>query len=267
MEFDELYNDNYVNKQLDKFINRHNNHWAGRIKKVFEISTTLLPANGSLLDLGCSIGTYAFEFAQKGYNVSGVDLSPQSIKIAQEIAKQNRISINYQVADICYQNIYKDNEFDIIYAGDIVEHLPDDLLLKTFQNCHKWLKNGGHLFIHTVPTKYDKIFFQSKFWLFLIPFSFFPDYIFKYFVHFLYLLLNFSHLVISGKTWKQKEELTVHCNLQTKKSLTKFLINCGFKIQFIELNIMENKYKNNLKYLIFKNKEYFQKDIYIMAKK
>jgi len=41
------------------------------------------PKARSILDLGCGTGRHAIEFAQRGYRVHGVDLSPQMVERAQ----------------------------------------------------------------------------------------------------------------------------------------------------------------------------------------
>jgi SAM-dependent methyltransferase len=41
------------------------------------------PGSRSILDLGCGTARHAVEFAQRGYRVDGVDLSPQMVKLAQ----------------------------------------------------------------------------------------------------------------------------------------------------------------------------------------
>ena len=41
------------------------------------------PGARSILDLGCGTARHAVEFAQRGYSVDGVDLSPQMVQLAQ----------------------------------------------------------------------------------------------------------------------------------------------------------------------------------------
>ena len=68
MNFDELYDLSYAKKQLSKFEKRYENHWGLRINEVFKITDSLNNSKSSkVLDLGCSIGTYAFEFCKRGY--------------------------------------------------------------------------------------------------------------------------------------------------------------------------------------------------------
>ena len=49
------------------------------------------PAGGSLLDIGCYTGIEALQFAQQGFRVVGVDLSPAMIRIAEAKARQRRL--------------------------------------------------------------------------------------------------------------------------------------------------------------------------------
>lgn len=48
-----------------------------------------------LLDLGCGPGIYAELFAQRGFNVKGIDISARSIAYAKESAKKKGLGIEY----------------------------------------------------------------------------------------------------------------------------------------------------------------------------
>ncbi|MCK4809405.1 MAG: class I SAM-dependent methyltransferase [Candidatus Omnitrophica bacterium] len=265
--FGDLYNENYVQAQLNKFHNRKLNHWAPRIAKVFDLVSQLdLRGSGEqVLDLGTSIGTYAYEFAVRGYNVTGIDLDEKSISIARKIAEGDGKNINYIVGDVSDRSNFKDNEFDLIYAGDIIEHLENDLLLKTMSNCFSWLKPGGFFVFHTVPTKYDLIFHKSFLWICLVPFCLLPDRLFKKFTGILYRVLNLGLKIFTGKSWQDREKQSVHCNLQTKESLFDILIREGFKVKSIELAIIEERFRQEFKMFLFGRREYFQKDIFGVA--
>lgn len=49
----------------------------------------------NILDLGCGPGLYTEIFAKKGHNVTGVDISKNSIEFANKSAKDNNLNINY----------------------------------------------------------------------------------------------------------------------------------------------------------------------------
>ncbi len=258
----ELYNDLYFKSQLNKFLSRKKNHWASRIEKVFKIISKIDSRGNEVLDLGTSIGTFAFEFATRKYKTTGIDNSKHAINIARQLARKYGKDITYVVGDVSDQNKFNRESFDIIYAGDIIEHLLDETLSKTVNNSFFWLKPGGFFLFHTVPMKYNIVFHKSPLWIILVPFSIFPDRYFKKAVHLVYTVFNFSFKILTGKSYIEKERKTVHCNLQTKDSISTLLNKSGFEILSIEPTIMEEKFLRGFKKYFFGNKEYFQKDIF-----
>lgn len=265
VDFHTLYGDKYVLSQLRKFLYRRGNHWAKRIEKVFDIISKLEPLGNKVLDLGTSVGTFAYEFATRGYNVTAIDLSEKAIFIAKEIARLYNKNINYVVGDITDRNNFGSKEFNIIYAGDIVEHLLDDELANTIENCFYWLRPGGYFIFHTVPMRYNIIFHKSPLWILLIPFSVFPDIFFKKIVEILFSFFNISLKIITGRSYVEREKEGPHCNLQTKEKISSILSLAGFEILNIDLTIMEERFLRGIKRIFFKNKEYFQKDMFGVA--
>lgn len=105
-----------------------------------------------LLDLGCGPGIYANLFAQTGFDVTGMDLSPRSIAYAKDNTDshitylcQNYLDIEYEHAFDVVTMIYCD--FGVLSDSD-----RKILLRKT----HRALKDGG-LFIFDVcaPSQYE----------------------------------------------------------------------------------------------------------------
>jgi 2-polyprenyl-3-methyl-5-hydroxy-6-metoxy-1,4-benzoquinol methylase len=53
------------------------------VQTLLEIFKDLnLPKNGLILDLACGIGRHSILLAESGYNVVGIDISPEYISIA-----------------------------------------------------------------------------------------------------------------------------------------------------------------------------------------
>lgn len=263
------YDDEYRIAQLNKFLNRNSNHWKSRIEKVFEMISNLDIHGKKVLDLGTSIGTYAFEFAQRGYEVYAIDLDEKSIDIAKKIANENNLKIDYRVADVSDSTVYPDNYFDLIYAGDIIEHLTDSVLDKTIANCYRMLKRGGYLIFHTTPLRYNRIFYHKRFpfWIILIPFAIIPDRYFKKLVQKYESILNLIRKIIFGNSFKEIDQFSIHCNLQTADSIRTLIKRNKLFIIRLDINIMEERFKRGVKFFIFRKKEYFQKDIFGVAKK
>jgi 2-polyprenyl-6-hydroxyphenyl methylase/3-demethylubiquinone-9 3-methyltransferase len=101
-------------------------------------------AGASVLDVGCGGGFLSNELARNGYQVTGIDLSQESLKVAQKYDETN--SVKYLVAD-AYQLPFADQSFDVITAMDFLEHVDrPDLAIKEFSRV---LKHKGLFFFHT----------------------------------------------------------------------------------------------------------------------
>lgn len=88
-----------------------------------------LPEEGKILDAGSGPGRYAVYLAKKGYKVSLVDISPNSLVIAQEAMKQDNVidkAEDFTEADITDLSVYSSNSFDaVISLGGPLSHVLD----------------------------------------------------------------------------------------------------------------------------------------------
>ena len=101
-------------------------------------------SNPNILELGCGTGNYTKIFAERGYDITGVDLSENMLEVARK-----KCPCNFINADI--RNISLDKKFDICLAmfaviGYITENAD---IIKVFKNVRKHLKPNG-LFIFDV---------------------------------------------------------------------------------------------------------------------
>jgi len=108
----------------------------------------MLPLKGlRVLDVGCGGGLLAEPMARWGAEVTGVDASPESIRVAQAHAAAMDLRINYQhgTAEALAR---AGEQYDVITAFEIVEHVAD---LKSFMMAlSKLLKPDGLLLIATM---------------------------------------------------------------------------------------------------------------------
>lgn len=68
-----------------------------------------LPADAKLLDMGCGKGRHSIYLAQKNFDVTGVDLSEESICEAQKSEKKN---LHFFVHDM--RKVFAENKFDVV---------------------------------------------------------------------------------------------------------------------------------------------------------
>jgi ubiquinone/menaquinone biosynthesis C-methylase UbiE len=96
----------------------------------------------SLLDLGCGAGENSVYFAKLGAHCVATDYSPGMVDVALKLAEKNGVAVTGKVVNA--MNIdYPDNSFDIIYAANLLHHIPNPLI--TIREMHRVLKPGGKM--------------------------------------------------------------------------------------------------------------------------
>jgi SAM-dependent methyltransferase len=92
------------------------------VRRTLELATRGVPPGGSVLDLGCGPGLYAQRLADRGFDVTGVDLNAASVRHARGQAAG---SIRYLEAD--YTATMPEGPFDLVLLVylDFGTHLPE----------------------------------------------------------------------------------------------------------------------------------------------
>ncbi len=97
-----------------------------------------------VLDAGCGEGYNTRLFAQQGAHITGIDLSENMIRLAQEEEKQNPLGIDYNVASFTDLSIFEDNSFDTVLSTMALMDGPG--YEQALQEFYRVLKPGGSLF-------------------------------------------------------------------------------------------------------------------------
>lgn len=108
---------------------------------------------GILLDLACGTGTMSVQMAKRGYEVIGIDNSPEMLSEAREKAYEAGEDILFLCQDMCDIDLYGTVECTICLL-DSLNHLEsEEELLAAFKGVSLFTVPGG-LFIFDVNTQY-----------------------------------------------------------------------------------------------------------------
>jgi len=98
----------------------------------------------SVLDIGCGAGLLTNSLAQAGHDVTGIDLSESSLKIAK---RHDRTGTVRYIAANAYSLPFSENAFEVVCATDVLEHVEDPGLL--LAEASRVMKPNGLFFFHT----------------------------------------------------------------------------------------------------------------------
>lgn len=124
---------------------------------IHQTLTRLFRHPAKVLDIGCGGGYLTNFLATKGYFVSGIDLSTQSLDIARQGDKTG--SVEYRRAS-AYTLPYPDSIFDAVCAMDLLEHVEKPA--QVIAEASRVLKKGGLFFFHTFNRNFFSYFMVIK---------------------------------------------------------------------------------------------------------
>jgi ubiquinone/menaquinone biosynthesis C-methylase UbiE len=105
------------------------------------------------LEIGCSFGHMTALLAGKFKSLTAVDISPQSIKIAEMRLKHYGIqNVSFVVDDAEYLSNLPDNTFDVVFSFSTIRFCPRPM--EAMKTIYKKLKPGGFAVID-FPHRYS----------------------------------------------------------------------------------------------------------------
>ncbi len=152
-----------------------------------------------VLDIGCGRGEMVLACALRGAQVIGVDFSPHAVRLARQLLDKFNVRAATAIVQMDAINLgFTPNQFDCILMLDLVEHISEERLRPLMRQCHRLLKPGGRLVIHTGPTR---------------------EFI-RYGQHVKRLIARWRRQPVPAVvTWEGEARLAGHCNLHSRESV------------------------------------------------
>jgi 2-polyprenyl-3-methyl-5-hydroxy-6-metoxy-1,4-benzoquinol methylase len=106
---------------------------------------TWLPYNAAtILDIGCGTGSLSVVLAGLGHKVTGIDLSPAMISLAQAKAAKHSLQIEFHVMDAAFPQL-SHQQFDVVICRHLLWALPEPQ--QVLQRWSEFLKQKGRLIL------------------------------------------------------------------------------------------------------------------------
>jgi SAM-dependent methyltransferase len=124
------------------------------LREVEFISDALRIAPGSeILDIACGYGRHAIELVQRGYNVTGLDLSLPLLLRAADESKRRALSVNFVHADM--REMAFEKQFDGAYSMlTSFGYFDEDTNLRVAERIGRALKPGARFLLDIVNRDY-----------------------------------------------------------------------------------------------------------------
>ena len=123
---------------------QHRNESDAKLLFELIIKHIEIPIKGKVLDLACGSGRHSLLFARKGFNVTGIDLSENLLRVAETSAIREKLKMQFIKADL--RNIELTEKFDLVVnlftSFGFFEKDEDNFSI--FRTASDLLKSGGY---------------------------------------------------------------------------------------------------------------------------
>ncbi len=100
-----------------------------------------------VLDLACGSGRHILYLAEMGFDVNGIDISGEGIRIANSLLEERNLHANLIVGSIYRRLPFKDNFFDAIVCIQALHHARIESIRRTIREMERVLKPSGLAFV------------------------------------------------------------------------------------------------------------------------
>lgn len=105
-------------------------------------------AGKTVVDVGCGGGILSEAMAQRGAQVTGIDMGQAPLSVARMHALESGVTINYRQIPVEQLAAEQPGQFDVVTCLEMLEHVPDPAAI--IHACAALAKPGGQLFFSTI---------------------------------------------------------------------------------------------------------------------
>lgn len=166
--------------EIDKFSALAHRWWdpQSEFKPLHEINPLRLEwidslagiAGKQVIDVGCGGGILAESMADKGAQVTGIDLSDKALKVAKLHLLESGKQVEYLAVAAEAMAVQRSATYDVVTCMEMLEHVPEPA--STVAACAELCKPGGWLFFSTInrnPKSYLFAIIGAEYILNLLP--------------------------------------------------------------------------------------------------
>lgn len=134
------------------------------------IDTQVNLAGKKVLDVGCGGGILAEAMAQRGAQVTGIDMGEANLNTAKLHALESGVKVDYRLIAVEDLAAQAPESFDVVTCLEMLEHVPDPQ--SVIRACASLVKPGGKLVFSTInrnPKAYLFAVLGAEYLLRLVP--------------------------------------------------------------------------------------------------
>ena len=139
---------------LMEFFATGEKHIAG----VFEVIESFHPgfAPRTALDFGCGVGRLLIPLAERGMDVTGVDISEKMLALSRENLTSRNLAVEALTTSL--EGLQSDNRYDLVHSFIVLQHIPVRQAVRIFEALLKRVSDQGIAVLHlTYASSSDRL--------------------------------------------------------------------------------------------------------------
>lgn len=109
-----------------------------------------------VLDVGCGSGRHAVLLARRGFRVTGIDVSPEGLRLTREWLREEGLTARLKKADFFEPFPFADDAFDAVIAIQTIHHGVHDRVRDSIGEMTRVLRPGGLVFVSVTVTSFRR---------------------------------------------------------------------------------------------------------------